>query len=119
MTSLEKAKEIIKVLDNKKAKNIQLLEISNLSSLGDYFIIASGGSNTQVKSLSEEVDEVMSKLGVEPERMEGIQTAQWILIDYSDVMVHIFQEETRDFYSLERLWNDAPNIDIAGLISQD
>ncbi len=119
MTSLEKAKEIIKVLDNKKAKNIQLLEISNLSSLGDYFIIASGGSNTQVKSLSEEVDEAMSKLGVEPERMEGTQTAQWILIDYSDVMVHIFQEETRDFYSLERLWNDAPNIDIAGLISQD
>lgn len=119
MTSLEKAKEIVKVLDNKKAKNIQMLEISKLSSLGDYFILASGGSNTQVKSLSEEVDEAMSKLGIESSRIEGAQTAQWILIDYADVMVHIFQEETRDFYSLERLWNDAPNVDITSLISQD
>lgn len=119
MTSLEKARQIVKVLDSKKAKDIKLLEIQKLSSLGDYFIIASGSSNTQVKSLADEVEDSMTKLGEEPKRVEGHQSAQWILLDYYDVMVHVFLNETREFYNLERLWCDAPAVDISDLISKD
>lgn len=119
MTSLEKAKKIVAVLDSKKAKDIKLLEIKDLSSLGDYFIIASGGSTTQVKSLSDEVEDAMTKSGEEPNRVEGHQSAQWILLDYYDVMVHIFQEETRNFYNLERLWCDAPQVDLTDIITKD
>ena len=108
MTSLEQAKTIVKVLDKKKGKDIKLVEIKNLSSLGDYFVIASATSTTQVKSLADEVEEEMTKLGFEPNRVEGRQSAQWILMDYYDVMVHVFLEESRNFYNLERLWCDAP-----------
>ena len=93
MTSLEQAKTIVKVLDKKKGKDIKLVEIKNLSSLGDYFVIASATSTTQVKSLADEVEEEMTKLGFEPNRVEGRQSAQWILMDYYDVMVHVFLED--------------------------
>ena len=120
MTSLEKAKAIVKVLDEKKGRDIQLLEIRGLSTLGDYFILASGGSNTQVKALSDDVDEEMHKqFDIHPECVEGLQAAEWVLMDYDDVMVHIFQEEPRAFYNLERLWNDAPRIDISDLLIED
>jgi ribosome-associated protein len=119
MTSLEQAKEIVKVMDKKKAKDIKLVEIRNLSSLGDYFVIASAASNTQVKAIADEVEEEMTKLGFEPNKVEGRQSAQWILLDYYDVMVHVFQEEARSFYNLERLWSDAPQVDISDLITQD
>ena len=119
MTSLEQAKEIVKVMDKKKAKDIKLVEIRNLSSLGDYFVIASAASNTQVKAIADEVEEEMTKLGFEPNKVEGRQSAQWILLDYYDVMVHVFQEEARSFYNLERLWCHAPQVDISELITQD
>lgn len=119
MTSLEKAKAIVKGLDSKKAKNIKLLEITNLSSLGDYFIIASGNNCSQVRSMAEEVEDVMTKQGEEPKRAEGYQTSQWILLDYYDVMVHVFLDETREFYNLERLWCDAPSIDLSDVVTQD
>lgn len=120
MTSLEKATAIIKVLDEKKGRDIQLLEIKGLSTLGDYFILATGGSNTQVRALSDEVDEEIHKnYDIHPERVEGLQNAEWVLMDYNDVMVHIFQEEPRRFYDLERLWNDAKRIDLSGILIQD
>ncbi len=120
MTSLEKAQAIVKILDKKKGRDIQLLEIANLSTLGDYFIIVTGGSNTQVKSLADDVDDEMHKnYAVDPTRIEGQQTAQWILMDYGDVMIHIFQEEARSFYALERLWNDAPKVDISDLLIKE
>lgn len=120
MTSLEKAQEMVKILDKKKGRDIQLLEIRNLSTLGDYFILASGNSNTQVKALSDDVDDEMNKqFKVNPLRIEGQQAAQWILMDYGDVMVHIFQDEARSFYDLERLWRDAPQVDISNLLIKD
>lgn len=120
MTSLEKAQEIVKILDKKKGRDIQLLEIRNLSTLGDYFILASGNSNTQVKALSDDVDDEMNKqFKVNPLRIEGQQAAQWILMDYGDVMVHVFQDEARSFYDLERLWSDAPKVDISNLLIKD
>ena len=119
MAPKEQAKTIVKVLDKKKGKDIKLVEIKNLSSLGDYFVIASATSTTQVKSLADEVEEEMTKLGFEPNRVEGRQSAQWILMDYYDVMVHVFLEESRNFYNLERLWCYAPQVDISDILTKD
>lgn len=117
MTPLELTKEVIRLLDNKKAADIVAAEIKGISTLGDYFIIASGTSTSQVKALADEIDEKLSKeFGIEPKRIEGYQTASWILMDYYDVIIHIFHPEAREFYSLERLWADAPKLDISDII---
>ncbi len=118
-SSEELVREIVKILDSKKAIDIAAIQIKDLTTIGDYFVVASGGSNTQVKALAEEVDEKLSALGVEPKRVEGYQTCLWILMDYYDVIVHIFNKETREFYGIERLWSDAPKMDISGLLTQD
>ncbi len=110
MTPKERAVQIARILDEKKALDIKVLHIGDLTSIGDYFIVATGTSTTQVKALSDEVDRVLSSEGLEPKRIEGFQGASWILMDYYDVIVHIFQKETREFYQLERLWADAPEI---------
>ena len=118
-SSEELVREIVKILDSKKAIDIAAIQIKDLTTIGDYFVVASGGSNTQVKALAEEVDEKLSALGVEPKRVEVYQTCLWILMDYYDVIVHIFNKETREFYGIERLWSDAPKMDISGLLTQD
>ena len=120
MTSLELAKAAAKILDGKKAKGIKVLEINKLSTLGDYFVIASGNSSTQVKSLADEVEfQLKQQYGIQPDRVEGHQNAQWILMDYDEVMIHLFCGETRDFYNLERLWNDALPIDLSDVLTED
>ena len=112
MEAVEKAICIAKLLDNKKAKDIEVLEIGALSSIGDYFVIATGTSTTQVKSLADEVYEKMKdEHKTEVKHIEGYNVANWILLDYSDVIVHIFLEESRQFYNIERLWDEAKNID--------
>lgn len=110
MTAQQLAHTAAKLLDDKKGRDIVAVEIRDLTTLGDYFVIASGSSNTQVKALADAVEEGLSKLGLEPRRIEGYQSAMWVVLDYSDVIVHIFYEQTRDFYALERLWADAPRI---------
>lgn len=117
MNSLEITKEIAKILDEKKGEDIKALAVKELTTLGDYFVIASGNSAIQVQSLCDAVDEHLGKLGILPKRTEGYQTATWILLDYYDVLVHIFQKETRDFYSLERLWSDAPQVDLSDVLT--
>ena len=119
LTPEELMREIVTVLDRKKALDITALKIKDLSTIGDYFVIASGSSNTQVKALAEEVEDHLSKMGLEPKRVEGYQSALWILMDYYGVVVHIFYKETREFYSIERLWSDAPRIDIDDLLTAD
>lgn len=119
MTSTELTKEIVKFLDAKKAQDITAIEIHRLTTIGDYFVVASGTSTTQVKALADEVDEQLGKMGLNPKRVEGYQTANWILLDYYDVIVHIFLDETREFYSLERLWADAPRMDLTGLLGEN
>lgn len=118
MTSHELMQAAVKVLDSKKATDINVLDIGGLTSLGDYFVIASGGSSTQVKSLAEEVEEKLSEAGMEPRRVEGEKSSMWILLDYSDVIIHVFYKETRDFYCLERLWADAPQLDVQKLLGE-
>lgn len=119
MTSLEQARKIVQVMDSKKAKDIRLIKIEGISSLGDYFVVASASNTTQVKAIADEVEDEMTKLGLEPNRVEGRQSAQWILMDYYDVMVHVFLDEARNFYNLERLWSDAPQLDISDLLIQN
>lgn len=118
MTALEAAKAAVKALDSKKGVDIALMDISGVTTLGDYFVVASAPAPPD-ESLADEVDEQLSKLGLEPRRVEGYQSANWILLDYYEVIVHIFLEETREFYSLERLWSDAPRVDLTGLVTQN
>lgn len=118
MTSLEKAKNIAKILDKKKAIDIIGIETKELTVMSDYFIIASGTSNTHVRALADEVDDEMKKLGVEVDHIEGRATG-WILLDYNDVLVHVFQPESRQYYNIERLWNDAAKIDLSDVLTED
>ncbi len=118
MTSLEKAKKIAKILDKKKAIDIIGIETKELTVMSDYFIIASGTSNTHVRALADEVDDEMKKLGVEVDHIEGRATG-WILLDYNDVLVHVFQPESRQYYNIERLWNDAARINLSDVLTED
>jgi len=114
--------EILKValgaLDDKKAKNPQIIKVTDLTALADYFVLASGGSSTQVKALADEVEARLKKSGLEPKRTEGYHGANWIVLDYIDVVVHIFHVETREFYDLERLWQDGEFIDITEFLEK-
>ena len=108
----EKLSTIVKALDSKRAEDIRIIEIGDLTIVADYFVIANGTSSTQTKALAEEVEFKMSQLGVEPNRTEGYQGATWVVLDYGDIIVHVFYKETRDHYNLERLWSDCKDIDV-------
>ena len=112
--SLALAKQIAGMLENKKAERITVLDIGKLTVLGDYFVIASGSNTTLVKALAGEIEEKLGAQGIHPKRIEGESSAMWILMDYYDVIVHIFYDETRDFYGLERLWADATLVKLEG-----
>lgn len=119
MTQEKMLENIVKTLDRKKAQDIKVIKISNLTILADYFVIANGGSTTQTKSLADEVEFQLSQQGVEPTRTEGYSTASWIILDYSDIIVHVFHKDAREYYQLERLWADGQEVDISNLISKD
>lgn len=119
MTALELAKKVAGLLDAKKAKDVEAIEIKGLTTIGDYFVVASGSSTSQTKALADEVEEKLSELGYEPKRVEGYQSAAWILLDYSDIIVHVFLQEAREFYSLDRLWADAPRVDLTDVLQKD
>ena len=116
MTSIELSEKIIKILKKKKANDIQLIKVRDLTILADYFIIASGTSTTQVKMLIDEVEYQLKQEGIEPGKIEGYASNNWIILDYHDVVVHVFHTQTRDYYSLERLWADAENVDIKSIL---
>lgn len=107
MEALELAKLAAKALDDKKGQEIKLLRVTNVTVLADYFVIASGTSNTHVGALADEVDFKLGETGIQPNRVEGAKGKSWILLDYGTVVVHVFYPETREFYALERLWADA------------
>ena len=108
----EKLSTIVKALDSKRAEDIRVIEIGDLTIVADYFVIANGTSSTQTKALAEEVEFKMSQLGIEPNRTEGYQGATWVVLDYGDIIVHVFYKETRDHYNLERQWSDGKDIDV-------
>ena len=103
----------VKILDGKKAEDIRVIKIGDLTILADYFIIADGTSSTQTKALADEVEFRLKQQGREPKQVQGNNGSNWIILDYSDVVIHIFYKETRDFYNLERLWSDGEDIDIS------
>ena len=119
MTEREMVGVAVKALDSKKGKDIRVLYTGDQTTLADYFLICNGTSNTQVKALADAVEEAVSKNGEEPHHVEGHRGGQWTLLDYSSVVVHVFTEEAREFYSLERLWSDAAPVDVSQYLTQD
>ena len=113
MTQDEILAEAVKILDNKKAEDIRVIEIGDLTIIADYFIIANGISTTHTKALADELEFQLKEKGVEPRQIQGNNGGGWIVMDYSDIVVHIFNKETRDFYNLERLWSDGKDIDVS------
>jgi ribosome-associated protein len=97
---------------DRKAYDLVVLDVGALTSIGDYFVICSGRSDTQVQAIAEGVRDHLSSLGVEPISVEGLERGQWVLIDYGDVVVHVFQVPVRAFYDLDRLWARAPRVDL-------
>lgn len=112
MDSQEKAIKIGKILDNKKGEDIAVLKVAGITSITDYYVIVTAKNTVHAKTLCDEREEQLKKQGVSPRNIEGYQSAMWILMDYENVIVHVFYEETRKFYDLERLWSDAQRIDI-------
>ncbi len=106
------ARKIAKILYSKKAHDIQLLYVNKQTVLADYFVIAHGTSNTQVKALSDEVVYQMGLCGVECLRTEGYDSASWILLDFGSIIVHVFQKDTRNYFKLEKLWADAEKVEL-------
>lgn len=115
MTSKELAKLACDALDDKKALEIKVINIENVSTLADYFIIASGTNHNQVQAMADNVDETLGRSGYEPKQIEGYQNANWILMDYRDIVIHIFDEENRLFYDLERIWRDGTVVEVEDL----
>ncbi len=110
MESKEMAKLAIEALEDKKAEDIRLINISEISVLGDYFIIASGTNRSQIQALADNVQEKLGRAGMLTKTVEGYETANWILMDFGDVIIHIFDKENRLLYDLERIWRDGKQI---------
>jgi len=108
--SLKMAQLAYKALDDKQGEDIRILDISDVTVLADYFIIAHGNNKNHVKALINETDRVLSKAGFEPKNIEGNHTGSWSLLDYGDLIVHIFGKEDRYFYALERIWADGKEV---------
>ena len=117
MTPKELAIIAAKALDEKKGKEIAAIEVSEQTTLADYFVIATGSSNTQINALSGSVEKAMKEQADEmPSRREGHRDGTWVLLDYGSVVVHVFSAEARDFYALERLWHDGKPLDLSGVL---
>lgn len=112
MELLEVVKKAVGALEDKKAEDITVIDISEVSSIADYFIIANGSNVNQLAAMQDAVDEVFYKSGLHAKQIEGNKNSTWILIDYNDVIVHLFDKEDRLFYDLERIWKDGKVVDL-------
>ena len=108
----KKLQIIFDALDDKKAENISVIDISEITILADCFVIASGSNPNQIHAMADAVAEKMSKAGYSPRSVEGYRNANWILMDYEDIVVHIFDKESRAFYDLERIWSDGKRLQL-------
>ena len=116
---LEQSKKMAQIaidaLEDKKAEDLKVIDISEVSVIADYFIIASGSNRSQIQALCDQVEEKLAKEGFLVKQIEGYDTANWVLLDFGDIIVHIFDQENRLFYDLERIWKDGKEIDMAAL----
>ncbi len=118
MTPKELAIIAAKALDDRKGKEISVIEITDLTTLADYFVVSTGTSNTQINALSGAVEEALKTQADEmPLRREGYRDGTWVLLDYGSVVVHVFSAEARSFYDLERLWADGKPVDLTGVLT--
>lgn len=119
MAQMEQSKEMARIaceaLADKKGENIQVIDISGVSVLADYFIIANGTNDSQVRALVDSVEEKLEKAGYHVKQREGYGLGSWVLLDFADIIVHVFDKENRLFYDLERIWSDGKKIDIETL----
>jgi len=121
---LEKSKELAEkisvILDDKKAKSVKIIETNKQTIIADYFVIATGTSSTHIRSLAGEVEfQLKEKFNIEPSRISGHGSTDWIILDYDSVLAHIFNSEARDYYKLEKLWGDGESINVDGLLKLD
>ncbi len=116
MTQTEKLSAIVKALDSKKAQDIKVIRIGDLTVIADYFVIANGTSTTHTRGLVDEVDFRLGESGVHPARIEGVDGSSWIAMDYGDIVVHVFYRDVREQYNLEKLWSDGEAVDIRELL---
>ena len=119
MTPKEIALSCVRALDAKKGQDIKMLETGALTTLADYLVICSATSTTQIKALCDECEKVLKEQGEAPHHIEGHRGGTWVLLDFSAVVVHIFNDEARKFYDLERLWSDAQPVDLGGVLTAD
>ena len=117
MTPKEIALTAAKALDDKKGQEIKVLETAGLTTLADYFVICTATSTTQIKALADICEKTLKDAGEPPHQVEGHRGGTWVLLDFSSVVVHIFMDEARKFYDLERLWGDAKPVDLNGIVS--
>ena len=119
MTSYELAVVLAKALDSKKGQDVKVLKTENLTTLGDYFVLCTATSNTQVRAMSDACEEAAEKIGESAHHIEGRGDGTWLLMDFSSVIVHVFTDEARKFYDLERLWGDAEELDMDQILKAE
>jgi ribosome-associated protein len=105
-----------KAADDKKAHDLVALDISEIASFANYFLLCTGDSSRQMQAIADEVEEKLKAFGIRPSHVEGYQNAEWILLDYMDLVIHIFSKDARTYYDLERLWRDGKKLDVSALI---
>lgn len=118
MTPKEMALLLAQAMDSKKGKDIRVLETNGVTTLADYFVLCSGSSAPQLKALADAGEKAMKDHGILPHHVEGHRGGTWILQDYGDVVVHVFDKEARAFYDLDRLWADAKTVDLSDVLAQ-
>ncbi len=116
LPSRELAEIAVKALDSKKGKEIRLIRIDKITTLAEYFVICTGTSNTQINALCDAVEKELTEKGEEPLHREGYRGGTWVLLDYGCVVVHVFNDEARKFYSLEHLWTDGEEVDLSAIL---
>ena len=116
LPSRELAEIAVKALDSKKGKEIRLIRIDKITTLAEYFVICTGTSNTQINALCDAVEKELTEKGEEPLHREGYRGGTWVLLDYGCVVVHVFNDEARKFYSLEHLWADGEQVDLSAIL---
>lgn len=108
----QKLKKVVFAIDDKLGKDLKVLDIHGISSIADYFIIASGSNKNHVQSIVDNIEELLREEGYSPKQVEGYHSASWILLDYGDVIIHIFDDENRSFYDMDRMWKDGISLDM-------
>jgi ribosome-associated protein len=106
----------VKAADTKKALDLEVINLIGLSSIADYFLIVSGSNDRQVSAITMEIEDKLAEAGVEPKHKEGIRGGRWIVLDYGDIIVHVFHQEERDFYGLEKIWAEGERVDLSAWI---